>query len=65
MKAPGLSISRALGDTYAHTLGLSHEPDIQKSLIEPSDKVIVLGSDGIFTYISNEEVAHIVYPFYD
>lgn len=64
-RAPGLSISRALGDIYAHTLGLSHEPDVQKSLIEPQDKIIVLGSDGIFEFLSNEDVAHLVYPFYD
>lgn len=53
MKAPGLSVSRALGDIYAHTLGLSHEPDIIKRLLEPEDKIIVLGSDGIYSFLRN------------
>lgn len=64
-RQPGLPVSRALGDIYAHTLGLTHEPDIMKTLIEPHDKIIILGSDGIFEYLTNEDVAHIVYPYYD
>ena len=65
IKAPGLSLSRSLGDIYAQSLGLTHEPEITKRLLDIDDKIIVLGSDGIYNFLKNEEIASIVYPFYE
>ena len=47
-----------------HTVGVSAEPEIREILLNPSDKIIVLASDGVWEFLSNEEVAAIVYPYY-
>ena len=57
-------MSRSLGDGYAHSLGCSCEPEIIHYVLKPEDKIIILGSDGIFEHLSNTQVANIVYPFY-
>ena len=33
-------------------------------LLRPDDNIIVIGSDGVFEFLANEEIAAIVYPFY-
>jgi serine/threonine protein phosphatase PrpC len=48
MTAPGLAMSRSLGDVYAHKLGCSSEGEIFTQTLLPHDKIIILGSDGIF-----------------
>jgi serine/threonine protein phosphatase PrpC len=58
-------MSRSLGDKYAHKFGCSSEPEICSQSLLRCDKAIVLGSDGIFQYVSNEEISDIVYPFYE
>jgi serine/threonine protein phosphatase PrpC len=61
---PGLAMSRSLGDTVAHSVGVSSVPEVKSFLISPDDKFIVIGSDGVWEFLSNEEVAEIVLPFY-
>ena len=50
---PGLAMSRSIGDHYAHTLGCSCEPDVVNYHLKPEDKILILGSDGIFEHLSN------------
>ena len=33
-------------------------------MLQPDDCIIVIGSDGVFEFVSNEEVAQIVYEYY-
>lgn len=48
---PGLAMSRSMGDDYAHSLGVSANPEIWMSkLSDKQDRYIVLGSDGIFEF---------------
>ena len=65
MTQPGLSMSRSLGDGYAHSLGCSSDAEINKYMIYPTDKILILATDGIFEHLSNQEVAEIVRPHYD
>jgi len=58
---PGLAMSRSIGDQYAHTLGCSSEADITHRILKPCDKIIIIASDGVWEYMSNTEVANIVY----
>lgn len=57
MDIPGLAMSRSLGDTIAHTAGVSSEPDIYTRKLTKNDKFLVMATDGLWEFISNEEVA--------
>lgn len=50
---PGLSTSRSFGDMQSRKIGITHGPFIKSTKIEPEDKCILIGSDGIFEYQSN------------
>ena len=62
---PGLAMSRSLGDTVAHSVGVISNPETKCFTISTEDKFLVVGSDGVFEFLSNEEVAEIVIPFYE
>ena len=64
MTLPGLSMSRSLGDCLSHKYGNSCHPDLNITVLGPKDRILILGSDGIWEFLSNTQVANIVYPFY-
>jgi serine/threonine protein phosphatase PrpC len=53
---PGLAMSRSIGDLVASSVGVSSEPEILERTLTPDDKMLILGSDGLWDYMSNEEV---------
>jgi serine/threonine protein phosphatase PrpC len=61
---PGLAMSRSIGDFVAASVGVISEPEINELTITDSLKYIVLGSDGVFEFLSNEKIAELVNPFY-
>ena len=61
---PGLAMSRSFGDEVAHTVGVVVDPEIMEYKLLKEDKFIVLASDGIWEFISNDEVVNIVKDFY-
>lgn len=61
---PGIAMSRSIGDLVAKTVGVIPEPDIFTREIFGVTKYIVLCSDGIWEFITNEEVMKIVNPFF-
>ena len=62
--APGLAMSRSLGDEIAHTIGVNCCPEVSRFTLGPDDKFLVVASDGVWEYLSNEEVGRIVWPFF-
>ena len=63
---PGLAMSRSIGDRLAHRVGVSDIPEIKMFNIEEVIPLaIVLASDGVWEFMSNEEVSDIVYRFED
>jgi len=62
---PGLAMSRSLGDGIAHSVGVSSHPETKDFLIGIDDKFVVIASDGLWEFMTNEEVSRIVGPFYD
>ncbi|KAH8372724.1 hypothetical protein KR009_004045 [Drosophila setifemur] len=66
----GLNLSRALGDhAYKTNLELPAEaqmisalPDIKKLIVTPEDEFMVLACDGIWNFMSSEEVVDFVRP---
>lgn len=61
---PGLAMSRSLGDKIAHSVGVSSLPEVTTTYLGVDDKFIVIGTDGVWEFLSNEQVAEIVLPFY-
>jgi integrin-linked kinase-associated serine/threonine phosphatase 2C len=57
---PGLAISRTIGDDDAKKLGVVFEPDLFKYELKENDKVIIIGTDGLWDILSNEEAIQIV-----
>ena len=52
---PGLALSRTIGDDEAKKLGVVLEPDLFKYELKENDKVIIIGTDGLWDILSNEE----------
>ena len=65
MDAPGLAMSRSIGDFFAHTLGCICDPEIYTKHIENEFNVIVLATDGVWEVLTNIQVATIIHPFYE
>ena len=61
---PGLAMSRSLGDGLAQSLGVSCEPEVKQVLLNPTDRFIIIASDGVWEFLSNEAVAKIVWPYF-
>ena len=53
-------MSWSLGDKIAQSVGVSPVPEIFEFQIKPTDSFIVIASDGIWEFLSNEDVAKIV-----
>jgi len=57
---PGLNMSRALGDTMGHKVGLNGVPDVERiPLNKEKDKMILLCTDGVWEFIDSEEAVTI------
>jgi len=62
---PGLAMSRSFGDKKAKSCGVIPYPDIiEYSLFNNDCKYMVLCSDGVWEFISNEEVMEIGNKYY-
>ncbi len=61
---PGLAMSRSLGDYLAHSVGVSAKPQLIDYVIDLDDEALVIASDGVWEFLSNEHVAQIVHTFY-
>ena len=62
---PGLAMSRSIGDKVAQSVGVSPIPEVKEFTINPNDRFIVIASDGVWEFLSNEEVARIILPYYE
>lgn len=60
MDIPGLAMARSLGDTVAHTAGVISEPEISVVELTPADKLVVWASDGLWEFLSNQEVLDLI-----
>jgi serine/threonine protein phosphatase PrpC len=61
MDVPGLAMSRSLGDAVAHTAGVSSEPEFFEYEFNRGreDIIIVMASDGLWEFMSDQEVIDI------
>ena len=61
---PGIAMSRSIGDLLASTLGVIPEPVVREETIDEDTKFIIIASDGVWEFLSNEDVCEIVQPYY-
>jgi serine/threonine protein phosphatase PrpC/CRP-like cAMP-binding protein len=62
---PGTAFTRSLGDAMAEELGVFAEPEMLTREIKSDDRVIVLASDGIYEFLTNQSVIDICAKFTD
>ena len=56
---PGIAMSRSLGDSVANSIGVISVPEITERDLATSDKFIIMGSDGLFEFITNEDMVRL------
>ena len=61
---PGLAMSRSIGDMDAKHVGVIPNPEFIEYKIDSKAKYIIVCSDGIWEFLSNEEVMKIANSFY-
>ena len=62
---PGLAMSRSFGDGIAKKVGVYAEPEVKIFPYKEEDKFIIIASDGLWEYVTNEEVVEIVGKFHE
>lgn len=60
----GLAMSRSMGDNVSKPYGVTHKPEITSVQIDKRDKFILLASDGVWEFITNQEVLQLIVPYY-
>lgn len=58
-------MTRSLGDSVAHQVGVICEPEIIERNLMRHDRVIIIGSDGLFEFMTNQEIIEIASNYYD
>lgn len=56
---PGTAFTRSLGDKLAKEIGVTCEPEILTKELTSNDHILVVASDGIFEFITNQEAIDI------
>jgi len=59
-KMIGLAMSRSLGDYAVKAVGVTATPEITSHDLTENDKFLVMASDGVWEFISNQEAVDIV-----
>jgi serine/threonine protein phosphatase PrpC len=60
----GLAMTRSFGDNISKTVGVTHKPEMIKVKIDEKDKFILVASDGVWEFISNQEILQLIAPYY-
>ena len=56
-QVPGLAMTRSIGDMAATSVGVTAKPEVMHfPNLTPNDKILVMGSDGLFDRFSNDEI---------
>ena len=62
---PGLAMSRSIGDEKAKKLGVVYEPELFVYNLSSEHRIIIVGSDGLWDWISYNDAIQIAGKFYD
>lgn len=61
---PGLAMTRSFGDRVAATVGVISIPEIKEYEFKEEDKFMIIASDGIWEFITNDECVKMISDFY-
>ena len=64
-KLPGCGFSRSIGDSFAHSIGVSATPEVTEHVVDKMDHVLVVCSDGITEWQSPQVIIDFVSNFDD
>ena len=62
---PGTAFTRSIGDALAEDLGVYAEPEMLTREIQPQDRILVVASDGVYEFLTNQSVIDICAKFSD
>ncbi|KAG8079516.1 hypothetical protein GUJ93_ZPchr0007g6164 [Zizania palustris] len=62
---PGTAFTRSLGDLAAEAVGVIAEPEVKSVEITPAHLFFVVASDGVFEFLSSQEVVDMVAMYED
>ncbi|KAK3127882.1 hypothetical protein QOZ80_7AG0579680 [Eleusine coracana subsp. coracana] len=62
---PGTAFTRSLGDVAAEAVGVIAEPEVKSVEITPAHLFFVVASDGVFEFLSSQEVVDMVAMYQD
>lgn len=60
---PGLAMSRSIGDSVAHSVGVTAVPIVETFPLDPNDKFIVIASDGVWDVLENKDAVNLIESF--
>lgn len=63
LEKPGCAFTRSLGDNEAELVGVDAVPEILVWNLTPNDKYIVIASDGVFEFITSQNVIDAISKF--
>ena len=55
----GLAVARSLGDELMKVYGVAPTPTVTSLDMTPRDRCLVLGSDGLYEFLTNEDVVRL------
>nr|CCA18134.1 putative PKGIb [Albugo laibachii Nc14] len=62
---PGTAFTRSIGDSVSEDLGVTAEPEILSKTLNIHDRFIVIASDGVFEFLTSQNVVDLVKHFDD
>lgn len=57
---PGLAMTRSFGDKAGITAGVISDPEVKQFDFPSSEFIIIIGSDGIWEFLTNQQVGQII-----
>lgn len=62
---PGCAFTRSIGDSVAEGIGVTAEPELLRKELTEEDVFVVLASDGVWEFLTNQSVADMILKFKD
>lgn len=56
---PGATVTRSIGDSALEGIGISSEPEIRSVDLTANDDILIIASNGVFEFLTNQEVVDI------
>ena len=58
--APGLAMTRSIGDAVGAMVGVTAEPELSARVLQDEDALLVVASDGVWEFLTSQQVVALV-----